>query len=41
MMFESAYTRALIAAGERDANRRRADIGAFLGLEPAAGEAAG
>ena len=41
VMFESAYTRTLIAAGERDANRRRAEIGAFLGLEPAAGEAAG
>ena len=37
MMFESAYTRTLLEAGERDADRRRAEISAFLGLEPAAG----
>jgi NTE family protein len=35
MMFESAYTRMLIAAGEQDAERRRAEISAFLRLEPA------
>ena len=32
-----AYTRALIEAGERDANRRRAEISAFLGLDAAYG----
>jgi NTE family protein len=33
LMFESPYTRELIKAGEGDANRRRAEIGAFLGLD--------
>jgi NTE family protein len=32
LMFESAYTRELIAAGERDAGRRREEISAFLGI---------
>ncbi|HEU5468459.1 MAG TPA: patatin-like phospholipase family protein [Steroidobacteraceae bacterium] len=31
LLFESPYTGALIAAGERDANRRRAEISDFLG----------
>ncbi len=35
LLFESPFTQALIEAGERDANRRRAEISAFLGLEPA------
>ncbi|HEU4516146.1 MAG TPA: patatin-like phospholipase family protein [Steroidobacteraceae bacterium] len=37
LLFESGYTRALIAAGERDAGRRRAEISAFLGLDAALG----
>jgi NTE family protein len=37
LLFESAYTRALIEAGERDANRRRPEISAFLGLDAAYG----
>jgi NTE family protein len=37
LLFESPYTRALIEAGERDANRRRAEISAFLGLDAAFG----
>ena len=37
LLFEGAYTRALIAAGERDAGRRRAEISAFLGLDHAFG----
>jgi NTE family protein len=37
LLFEGAYTRELIAAGERDANRRRAEISAFLGFDGAAG----
>ena len=35
LLFESQYTCALIEAGERDANRRRAEISAFLGLDAA------
>jgi NTE family protein len=37
LLFEGAYTRELIAAGERDANRRRAQVSAFLGLDRALG----
>jgi NTE family protein len=33
LLFESPFTRELIAAGEHDANARRAEIGAFLGLD--------
>ncbi len=33
LLFESPYTRELIKAGEHDANRRRAEIAAFLGLD--------
>jgi NTE family protein len=34
LMFEAPYTRELIEAGKQDADRRRAEIGAFLGLDP-------
>jgi NTE family protein len=37
LLFEAPYTQELIDAGERDANRRRAEIGAFLGLDRALG----
>jgi NTE family protein len=37
LLFESAYTGRLIAAGERDAGRRRAEIADFLGLSRAFG----
>jgi NTE family protein len=37
LLFESAYTRELIAAGEREAGLRRAEISAFLGLDSAYG----
>jgi len=33
LLFESPYTRRLIAEGERDANRRRDEIAAFIGLD--------
>ncbi len=33
LLFESAYTRQLIDAGEHDANGRRAEISTFLGLD--------
>jgi NTE family protein len=33
LLFESAYTQSLIEAGERDANRRRYEIGTFIGLD--------
>jgi NTE family protein len=33
LLFESAYTKRLIEAGERDANRRRYEIGTFIGLD--------
>jgi NTE family protein len=41
LLFEAAYTQALIAAGEGDAGRRRAEICAFLGLDAPAGPASG
>jgi NTE family protein len=37
LLFEGPYTRELIAAGERDAGRRRTEISAFLGLDKAYG----
>ncbi len=37
LMFESAYTQELMRRGDADANARRAEISAFLGLECAAG----
>jgi NTE family protein len=33
LLFESSYTQRLIDVGERDANRRRFEIGAFIGLD--------
>lgn len=33
LLFESSYTRRLIEEGERDANRKRFEIGAFIGLD--------
>lgn len=33
LLFEAPFTRQLIEAGERDANRRRYEIGAFIGLD--------
>jgi NTE family protein len=37
LLFESPFTQALIDAGERCANRRRAELSAFLGLDAAYG----
>lgn len=37
LLFEAPFTQALIDAGERDAERRRAEISAFLGLDAAYG----